>query len=87
MSETNQGTENLSNEEKIEFLKAMFGSLEIDEQAVFTNWCHEQVEKGGIKFLGSKIKETNEKMTNFIKKKFNEHNINLEVIKTIHIES
>jgi len=62
----------LSNEEKIEFLKSMFSSLEIDEQARFTQWCHEEVEKGGSKYLGKKIEEVNQKMNNFIAKAYDQ---------------
>ena len=73
MSTTNQTTKpELSNEEKVEFLKAMFSTLEIDEQAVFAQWCHEQVEQGGIKFLGKKIEETNTKMCDFIAKAYDQ---------------
>ena len=73
MSETNQQTRpELSNEEKIEFLKAMFSTIEIDEQAEFTQWCHEQVEKGGAKFLGKKIQEVNTKMNDFIAKAYDQ---------------
>ncbi len=73
MSEANQQTKaELSNQEKVEFLKAMFSTLEIDEQAVFTQWCHEQVEKGGAKLLGQKMQEVNEKMNNFISKAYDQ---------------
>ena len=68
----NKTVNNLSNEEKIEFLKAMFSTLEIDEQAVFTNWCHEEVEKGGAKYLGQKIDEVNGKMNEFIAKAYDQ---------------
>jgi len=73
MSETNQQTKSeLSNQEKVEFLRAMFSTLEIDEQAVFTQWCHEQVEKGGAKLLGQKMQEVNDKMNNFIAKAYDQ---------------
>ncbi|MEK6829867.1 MAG: hypothetical protein AABY15_07140 [Nanoarchaeota archaeon] len=73
MSQTNQQAKpELSNEEKAEFLKAMFSTLEIDEQAIFAQWCHEQVEQGGIKFLGKKIEETNAKMNDFIAKAYDQ---------------
>lgn len=72
MSETNQTKTELSNKEKVEFLKAMFSTLEIDEQAVFTQWCHEQVEKGGAAFLGQKMQEVNDKMNSFITKAYDQ---------------
>jgi hypothetical protein len=73
MSEVNQQAKaELSNDEKVEFLKAMFSTLEIDEQAIFTQWCHEQVEKGGAKFLGQKMQEVNDKMNNFIAKAYDQ---------------
>lgn len=56
----------LSSQEKIEFLKSMFSTLAVDEQAVFTQWCHEQVEKGGAQLLGQKMQEVNDKMNKFI---------------------
>lgn len=67
-----ESKQELSNQEKIEFLKAMFSSLEIDEQAVFTQWCHEQVEQGGVKYLGKKMTEVNEKMNAFIAKAYDQ---------------
>ena len=72
MSETNQTKTELSNKEKIEFLKAMFSTLDIDEQAVLTQWCHEQVEQGGVAFLGQKMQEVNDKMNNFIAKAYDQ---------------
>lgn len=73
MSETNQQIKSeLSNQEKIEFLRAMFSTLEVDEQAVFTQWCHEQVEKGGAQLLGKKMQEVNDKMNNFIAKAYDQ---------------
>ena len=73
MSETNNQTKpELSNKEKIEFMKAMFASLEIDEQAELTQYFHEEVEKGGSKFLGKKMQEVNDKMTDFIAKAYDQ---------------
>ncbi len=73
MSETNNQTKpELSNEEKIEFMKAMFASLEIDEQAVLAQYFHEEVEKGGAKYLGQKMQEVNDKMNNFIAKAYDQ---------------
>lgn len=66
-----QNTE-IKEEDKIEFLKSMFSTLEIDEQAKFTQWCHEEVEKGGAKYLGKKIEEVNQKMNNFIAKAYDQ---------------
>lgn len=74
MSEINKKEDGspLTNKEKIELLKFTFSTLEIDEQAVFAQWCHEEVEKGGVKFLGKKMQETNEKMSSFISKAYDE---------------
>ena len=63
MSETsNQTNKELSKEEKIEFMKVMFSTLEIDEQAKLAQFFHEEVEKGGLKYLGQKMQDVNDKM-------------------------
>jgi len=69
MSDNN--TENkqaLSKEEKIEFLKTMFSTLEIDQKAIFTQWCHEQVELGAPALVGQKLQEASDKFNSFIAK-------------------
>ncbi len=72
MSETNNQKTELSNEEKIEFMKAMFATLDIDEQAVLTQYFHEELEKGGSKLLGQKMQEVNDKMSSFIAKAYDQ---------------
>jgi hypothetical protein len=72
MSETNNQKIELSNKEKIEFIKAMFTTLEIDEQAELAQHFHEEVERGGAKYLGKKMQEVNDKMTNFIAKAYDQ---------------
>jgi len=75
MSESNtQGklNEALSQDEKVEFLKAMFSTLEVDKKAIFTQWCHEEVEKGAGALLGQKMQEVNDKMNNFIAKAYDQ---------------
>ena len=74
MSEKTQENLNtaLTQEEKVEFLKAMFSTLEVDNKAIFTQWCHEEVEKGAGALLGQKMKEVNDKMNNFIAKAYDQ---------------
>lgn len=75
MSEINiQGKagEALSQEDKIEFLKSMFSTLEVDKKAIFTQWCHEEIEKGTGVLLGKKMQEVNDKMNNFIAKAYDQ---------------
>lgn len=72
--ETNEQTgkveEILSQEEKVEFLKAMFSTLEIEKKAVFTQWCHEEIEKGAGELLGEKMTKMNEQMNSFVAKSY-----------------
>jgi hypothetical protein len=75
MSENNikqNMNEALSQEEKVEFLKSMFSTLEVDRKAIFTQWCHEEVEKGVGPLLGQKMQEVNDKMNNFIAKAYDQ---------------
>ena len=44
-NKTNSDNRALSQEEKIEMLKAMFSTLEVDKKAIFAQWCHEEIEK------------------------------------------
>lgn len=67
-----ENNEQLPLKERIEFLKAMFSTLEIDEQAKFAEWCHEEVKSGGAKYLGKKIDEVNKKMNSFIAKAYDQ---------------
>ena len=60
--------EALSKEEKVEFLKTLFSTLDIDEKMIFTQWCHEECEKGGSELVGRKFQEVNEKFNSFIAK-------------------
>jgi len=62
--------EALSQEEKVEFLKAMFSTLEVDKKAIFTQWCHEEVEKGASALLGEKMTKMNEQMNSFVAKAY-----------------
>ena len=66
MEENTKEKEALSQDEKIEFLKNMFSTLEVDKKAVFTQWCHEEVEKGAGALLGQKLQDVNDKMNSFI---------------------
>jgi hypothetical protein len=73
MSEVNnEAKKELSKEEKIEFIKVMFSTLEIDEQAKLANFFHEEVEKGGLKYLGQKIQDVNDKMNSTIAKMYDQ---------------
>jgi len=67
MSEnTEKKDEALSNQEKIEGLKAMFSTLPVEDKAIFTQWCHEEVEKGTVELVGEKLVKMNEQMNSFI---------------------
>jgi hypothetical protein len=69
MSENNtEQKQALSEEEKIEFLKTMFSTLDIDQKMIFTQWCHEECEKGGTELVGRKFQEVNDKFNGFIAK-------------------
>jgi len=67
---TGTGSETLSQEEKIEILKAMFSTLEVDNKAVFTQWCHEEIERGTGALLGEKMTKMNEQMNSFVAKAY-----------------
>jgi len=60
--------EAMSQEERVEFLKTIFSTLEVDAKAVFTQWCHEEIEKGAGELLGQKMQEVNDKFTAFVAK-------------------
>lgn len=62
----------LTQDEKVEFLKVMFSTLEVDNKAVFTQWCHEEVEKGAGALLGQKMQEASDKMSSFIAKAYDQ---------------
>ncbi len=71
MSEQTKNTEikkALSQEEKIEMLKAIFSTLEVDKKAIFTQWCHEEIEKGTGELLGQKMQNMEDQMNSFIAK-------------------
>jgi len=79
MSE-NQVTSELSSEEKTELLRQVFSTLEVDEQAIFTQWCHEQVEKGGAKLLGKKMQEASLRLNNFVERAYSQATRGVESI-------
>lgn len=68
MSDVNQKktAESLSQNEKVDFLKAMFSTLEIDQKMIFTDWCKDQVLSGSRELLGEKMQEVNDRLNNFI---------------------
>lgn len=71
MSEnTTQGNtqESMTQEERVEFLKTIFETLEVDQKAIFTQWCHEEIEKGAGELLGQKMQEVNDKFNAFVAK-------------------
>jgi hypothetical protein len=72
METANTGTdaEALSQEEKIEILKAMFSTLEVDKKAIFAQWCHEEIEKGASALLGEKMTKMNEQLNSFVAKAY-----------------
>ena len=67
-----QGTsaEALSQEEKIELLKAVFSTIDVDKKAIFTQWCHEEVDKGASALLGDKMTKMNEQVNSFVAKAY-----------------
>ena len=73
---TTENQETLSANEKEEMLKALFGSLEVDEKAIFADWCHEEVKKGASKYLGQKMVKMNEDVNRVVSKLYD------KVIKT-----
>lgn len=70
METGNANSEALSQEEKVEILKAMFSTLEVDNKAIFTQWCHEEVEKGASALLGEKMTKMNEQVNSFVAKAY-----------------
>ena len=70
MKTKNENVETLNQEEKIEILKAMFATLKIDKKAIFTQWCHEEVEKGASELLGEKMTKMNEQVNSFVAKAY-----------------
>ncbi len=56
----------LSQEEKIETLKIMFQTLEVDSKAVFAEWCHTNIEHSAGQYMAQKMNAANEKMNAFI---------------------
>lgn len=63
-----ENAEALSQDEKVEILKAMFSTLEVDNKVIFTQWCHEEVEKGTSVLLGEKMIKMNEQVNSFVAK-------------------
>lgn len=61
MSENNTETKReLTQDEKIEFLKAMFSTLDVDQKAVFADWCHEQIKLGAGAVAAEKFQKSGE---------------------------
>ena len=65
-NKTQNNQESMTQEERVDFLKTIFSSLEITSKAEFTQWCHEEVEKGGSELLGQKMQEVNDKFNSFV---------------------
>lgn len=53
-------------EERIEKMKIMFASLEIDNRAIFADWCHENIKTGAGEYFAKKAQGVNDKMNAFI---------------------
>jgi len=66
--EANSDNRVLSKEEKVEMLKAIFSTLEVDKKAIFAQWCHEEIEKGTGELLGEKMQKMENQMNSFIAK-------------------
>jgi hypothetical protein len=67
MSEENKTQEKQSTpEEKIELMKTIFMSLEIDNRAVFTDWCHENVKSGGTEYFRNKMQKMNDDLSKMV---------------------
>lgn len=75
-TKTDKSGEVLSQEEKIEMVKTIFSSLEIDKKAELADWCHEEVRKGTPEFLKKKMVEMNEDVNRVVSKLYD------KVIKT-----
>jgi len=56
----------LTQEEKLEFLKVMFSTLDVDKKMIFTQWCHEECEKGGGELLAEKWQGVNDSFNKMI---------------------
>lgn len=68
MEENKQEKKELSQEERVECLKTIFSTLEVEVKAEFTQWCHEEIEKGLPQLVGQKLQKANEKFNSFIAK-------------------
>lgn len=61
MSDNNTETKReLNQDEKVQFLKAMFSTLDVEQKAVFANWCHEQIELGAGAVASEKLQKSGE---------------------------
>jgi hypothetical protein len=54
--------------EIIDILKNTFSTLDAQNKAKFTNWCHEEVEKTLGEVVAQKKQEVNDKFNKFIAK-------------------
>ena len=67
MSDNNtENKKELTQEEKVEFLKVMFSTLDIDQKMIFTQWCHEECEKGGSELLAEKWQGVNDSFNRMV---------------------
>lgn len=65
-TEINGENKVLTSEEKVEMLKALFSTIEVDQKAIFTEWCHTEIEKGVGALLGEKMQKMENQMNSFI---------------------
>jgi len=70
MAEETKNQENkvLTDEEKVEILKAMFSTIEVDKKAEFADWCHTEIEKGAGALLGEKMQKMEVQLNSFLAK-------------------
>lgn len=67
MSDNNTETKKeLTQEEKVEFLKVIFSTLDVDQKMIFTQWCHEECEKGGGELLAEKWQGVNDSFNKMV---------------------
>lgn len=57
---------NMTQEERMEHVKTVFASLEVDNRAVVANWCHENVKTGAADYMTKKMQKVNDDMNSMI---------------------
>jgi hypothetical protein len=63
---SNDSLENLSQEERMEMLRILFSTLEVDKQMEFAVWCDEVAQKGGLSMLAQKGQKMYDDLNSFL---------------------